>query len=75
MKVVGWLLSKKVFSYWFLAVGCLGVIYVSYKLICATQSKGELLKRIEAKRAKIFSKENKDKTLTFIEMTDMKMEK
>ena len=36
MKVIGWLLRKKVFSYWFLAVGCLGVIYVTYKLLCAS---------------------------------------
>ncbi len=33
MKVIGWLLSKKIFSYCFLGIGFLGVIYVSFTLV------------------------------------------
>jgi hypothetical protein len=33
MTFVGWFLSKKIFTYFFLVIGGLGVIYVSYKLL------------------------------------------
>jgi hypothetical protein len=56
IKVVGFLLDKKVFTYWFLIVVGLGIPFVIYKMICASQNKGELLKRIEAKRIKLFGK-------------------
>jgi len=56
MKIVGFLLEKKVFTYWFLIVVGLGIPFVIYKMICSSQNKGELLKRIEAKRIKLFGK-------------------
>lgn len=34
MQVVGWVLSKKIFTYTFLSIGGIGVVYVSWKLIC-----------------------------------------
>lgn len=34
MKFVGWFLSKKIFTYSFLGIGFLGIVFVSYKLLC-----------------------------------------
>lgn len=50
MTFVGWFLRNKVFTYSFLAIGGIGVLFVSFKLLFNSESKGELLKRIEAKR-------------------------
>lgn len=72
LTVVGFLLEKKVFTYSFLIIGFLGIIYVCYKLLFASETKGELLKRIEAKRLKLFGKDNQNKSLKFIEMTEIK---
>ena len=46
MTFVGWILSKKIFTYSFLGIGFIGILFVSYKLLYASESKGELLKRI-----------------------------
>ena len=72
MQVIGWILSKKIFTYSFLAIGGLGVFYVTCKLICFNPSKGELLGRIEAKRLKLFGKDNQNQSLNYIEMVEMK---
>ena len=72
MKMFTWLLKNKIFTYCFISIGGLGVLYVSFKMLYASDSKGELLKRIESKRIKLFGKENQNKSLKFIEMTDMK---
>lgn len=74
MTFVGWILSKKIFTYCFLIIGFLGIIFVSFKLLCGSESKGELLKRIEAKREKLFGKDNKDRSLKYIEMVEMNKE-
>lgn len=34
MKVLGFLLNKNVFTYCFLAIGILGMVYVSFKMVC-----------------------------------------
>ncbi len=46
MKMVSWLLKKQIFTYCFLIIAGLSIVVVSYKLLCASESKGELLKRI-----------------------------
>ena len=61
-----------VFTYCFLVIGILGMFYVSFKMICGGETKGELLKRIEAKRLKLFGKDGQNISLKFIEMTEMK---
>lgn len=43
MKVVGWILSKKIFTYTFLFIGTFGILYVSYKMLFIGEKKGELL--------------------------------
>jgi len=40
MQVVGWILSKKVFTYTFLSIGFLGVLYVSWRLLFESENKG-----------------------------------
>jgi hypothetical protein len=40
MNVIGFLLQKNVFTYCFLIIGVLGIIYVSYKLLCGGETKG-----------------------------------
>jgi hypothetical protein len=66
MKVLGFLLNKNVFTYCFLVIGILGMVYVSFKMLCGGEAKGELLKRIEAKRLKLFGKDGQNKSLKFI---------
>ncbi len=66
MKALGFLFEKHIFTYCFLAIGILGVVVVSYKMLCGGESKGELLKRIEAKRLKLFGKDGQNKSLKFI---------
>ena len=71
MKVLGFLLEKHVFTYCFLIIGVIGMVYVTFKMMCGGESKGELLKRIEAKRLKLFGKEGQNKSLKYIEMTEI----
>ena len=40
MEVIGWILSKKIFTYSFLSIGGLGIFYVTCKLVCLNESKG-----------------------------------
>jgi hypothetical protein len=56
MKVLGFLLEKNVFAYAFLICAGLGLFFVVFQMICLGKDKGELLKRIEAKRLKLFGK-------------------
>ncbi len=46
MKFIGTLISKKIFIYVFLIIGFLGALFVLYKMLYASENKGELLKRI-----------------------------
>ena len=66
MKVLGFLLEKNVFAYAFLICAGLGLIFVIFKMVCLGKDKGELLKRIEAKRLKLFGKLGQNKSLKFI---------
>jgi hypothetical protein len=36
MTFVGWILSKKIFTYSFLGIGFIGILFVSYKLLYAS---------------------------------------
>jgi hypothetical protein len=71
MQVIGWILSNKIFTYSFLGIAFIGLIFVSFKLICNSDNKGDLLGRIEAKRLKLFGEEGQNKSLKYIEMVEM----
>lgn len=40
MTVLGFLLDKNIFTYCFLVIGILGLVYVSWKMLCGGEAKG-----------------------------------
>lgn len=73
MTCVGFLIRKQVFTYCFLIIGGLGIVYVTFKMICGSQAKGDLLIKIEAKREKLFGKNDLNRPIKYIEMTQMNL--